>query len=112
MENIIPIGTRVIVFRLDGHSIVGEGVIEDWVSEIPEEHEEPLASTEMVGTQPEIEWDSVIVFTDDGQELSLEESLEELTLRIPKIKLDSGEITYGHLCFWKTVAEHQQSTNN
>lgn len=113
MEDDPPIGTQVIVFRLDGLTVVGEGVIEGWLlfCEIPDDIE-PLADTRRIGVQTEFDPESFVVVSDDGAELSVEQALEESETRIPRIRLESGEVTYGSCCYWRSLAEHQASEKN
>ncbi len=114
MEDDFPVGTKVIVYRIDGKTIAGEGAIEAWLpfSEIPDEDEEILANTHRVGTQVEVSFEDVVVSHEDGSEQPLEEALEETTNLIPKIRLRSGEVTYGCCCYWRSLSEHQESENN
>ncbi len=114
MEDTAPAGTEVIVFRLDSKTLVGKGVIECWmpISEVPDEEEELLADTEGTGLQPTFEFDTVTVFHNDGSESSFEEALKAMEIRIPRIRLHDGCITYGSHCFWEISSGDQNPESN
>lgn len=117
MEDEAPAGTRVVVFALDGKTVIGEGVIDEWVlyREIDEkdDNEEVLADTNAIGMQEvEFDIDDIFVVSEDGSQHSLEDVLEESEWRSPRILLDNGEVTYGCCCWWKLLSEYQQASGN
>lgn len=114
MEDETPVGTRVIVFAVDGKTVIGEGAIDAWVlySAI-DDIEEELADTNAIGMQEvDFDIDDIFVVSDDGSQLSPEDALEETEVRIPRILLDNGEVTYGICCWWKPLSEYQQANSN
>ena len=109
-----PIGTPVAVLRADGRTFVGYGTIEAWLrfSEIPDEKDEPekLANTDRIGV-PTVKLEDVLIFCDDKTTKpmgnTLEEILEEDEFTIPRIRLESGEITYGFRCYFQLRSEYE-----
>ncbi|MDA1168981.1 MAG: hypothetical protein O3A36_01430 [bacterium] len=117
MEIKYPVGTPVAVFRVDSRTFVGFGTIDAYVpfSEIPNELEEefPVADTDRNG-KAAIQPEDVTVLFGDGRKMSLPDAIDEVfdSRDIPRIRLESGEVTYGSYCFWKSRSEYEQQVTN
>ena len=98
MEDELPIGTEVAVFLLDEVTFLEYGVIEAYVplGEIPDDQE--VADTRPTGQNEQIT---------EEEKKTLQEFFDSNSdLLIPRIKLESGKITYGCVCYFMSREEY------
>lgn len=113
MEDESPPGTKVIVFRLDGHTVVGKGLIEAYLpyAEVPADSEnELIANTDRIGEREEVDYEDVEVVRENGERLPLDEVIDER--KVPRIRLEDGSVTYGPCCYWRELADYTAPGNN